>query len=96
VGGDATQQALLLHSFAAGDTQHTAEEFGDLLFSLIGLARRLQLDAEGTLRAANQKFRRRFEAMEARARAQGRAFDTLSREELIALWHMVKQGEAHP
>jgi tetrapyrrole methylase family protein/MazG family protein len=83
-------------AIASGDTQHAAEEFGDLLFSLIGLARRLGLDAEGTLRAANAKFRRRFEAMEALARAEGRAFAALSREELIALWHAVKQGEAHP
>ncbi len=82
-------------AITSGDTEHTAEEFGDLLFSLIGLARRLHLDAEGTLRAANQKFRRRFEAMEARVREQGRAFDSLSREELIALWHVVKQDEAH-
>ncbi len=78
-----------------GDMDHAAEELGDLLFSLVGLARRMEMSAEDVLRAANKKFRRRFEAMEAQARAQGRAFDALSREELIALWGQVKHNEAH-
>ncbi len=78
----------------SGATDHQAEELGDLFFSLIGLARRLHIDAEGTLRAANKKFERRFAAMEERVRAQGRAFESLSREELVALWREVKQGEA--
>jgi tetrapyrrole methylase family protein/MazG family protein len=78
----------------SGETEHQAEELGDLFFSLIGLARRLHVDAEETLRAANKKFERRFSAMEARVRDQGRAFESLSREELVALWREVKQGEA--
>ncbi len=77
----------------SGDIEHQAEELGDLFFSLVGLARRLHVDAEETLRAANKKFQRRFEAMEARVRAQGRAFELLSREELLALWREVKQDE---
>jgi tetrapyrrole methylase family protein/MazG family protein len=76
-------------------TEHQAEELGDLFFSLIGLARRLGVDAEATLRAANKKFQRRFEAMEALVRAQGRAFESLPRDELIALWHAVKEDETH-
>jgi tetrapyrrole methylase family protein/MazG family protein len=78
-----------------GDKDHAAEELGDLLFSLVGLARRMEMSAEDVLRAANKKFGRRFEAMEARVRGQGRAFDALSREELIALWREVKRDEAH-
>ncbi len=77
----------------SGDTAHQAEELGDLFFSLVGLARRLQVNAEEVVRAANKKFERRFMAMEARVRAQGRAFESLSREELIALWREVKQDE---
>jgi tetrapyrrole methylase family protein/MazG family protein len=77
----------------SGDTAHQAEELGDLFFSLVGLARRLHVDAEETLRAANKKFERRFMAMEERARQQGRAFESLSRDELIALWREVKQDE---
>jgi tetrapyrrole methylase family protein/MazG family protein len=78
----------------SGDTDHQAEELGDLFFSLVGLARRLHVDAEETLRAANKKFERRFAAMEARVREQGRAFESLSREELIALWREVKLDES--
>ena len=78
----------------SGEIEHQAEELGDLFFSLVGLARRLQVDAEETLRAANKKFERRFAAMEERVRAQGRAFESLSREELVALWREVKQAEA--
>jgi tetrapyrrole methylase family protein / MazG family protein len=77
----------------SGDTEHQAEELGDLFFSLVGLARRLHVNAEETLRAANKKFERRFAAMEARVREQGRAFESLAREELIALWREVKQDE---
>ncbi len=77
-----------------GETDHQAEELGDLFFSLVGLARRLHVDAEETLRAANKKFERRFAAMEARVRAEGRAFETLSRDELITLWRQVKQSES--
>ncbi len=76
-----------------GDKEHAAEELGDLLFSLVGLARRMEVNAEDVLRAANTKFRRRFEGMEARVRAQGRPFESLSREELTALWGEVKQNE---
>ncbi|HEY7348288.1 MAG TPA: nucleoside triphosphate pyrophosphohydrolase [Ktedonobacterales bacterium] len=74
----------------SGESDHQAEELGDLFFSLVGLARRLHVDAEETLRAANKKFERRFAAMEARVRAQGRAFESLARAELIALWREVK------
>ncbi len=77
----------------SGDTAHQAEELGDLFFSLVGLARRLHVNAEEVLRAANKKFERRFAGMEAHAREQGRAFESLSREELIALWRAVKQDE---
>jgi tetrapyrrole methylase family protein/MazG family protein len=77
----------------SGETDHQAEELGDLFFSLVGLARRLHVDAEETLRAANKKFERRFAAMEERVRQQGRAFESLAREELIALWREVKLDE---
>ncbi len=77
----------------SGAVDHQAEELGDLFFSLVGLARRLHVDAEAALRAANKKFERRFAAMEARLRAEGRALESLSREELVALWRAVKQDE---
>ena len=60
-------------------------EFGDLLFALVNVARHEGIDAEAALRASNDKFRRRWAAMEARADLDG-----LSTEELNRLWDEVK------
>ena len=60
-------------------------EFGDLLFALVNVARHEGIDAEAALRASNDKFRRRWAAMEARANLDG-----LSTEELNRLWDEVK------
>jgi XTP/dITP diphosphohydrolase/ATP diphosphatase len=68
------------------------EEFGDLLFTAVNLARHLRVDAESALRAANRKFRARFGAMEAIAGGYD-ALGKLSLEELDALWNRVKFGD---
>jgi XTP/dITP diphosphohydrolase/ATP diphosphatase len=67
------------------------EEVGDLLFTVVNLARHLKVDAESALRATNAKFRARFRAMEASAGG----FDALashSPAELDALWNRAKRG----
>lgn len=69
------------------------EEFGDLLFALTSLARRLDVDAEEALRLATRKFRERFARMEALASARGRALDSFSLDELLALWRQAKDAE---
>ncbi|HXF51478.1 MAG TPA: nucleoside triphosphate pyrophosphohydrolase [Dehalococcoidia bacterium] len=69
------------------------EEFGDLLFALTSLARRLDVDAEEALRLATRKFRGRFARMEALASAQGRALDSFTLDELLALWRQAKDAE---
>jgi tetrapyrrole methylase family protein / MazG family protein len=68
----------------------TAEEIGDLLFSIVNLTRHLQLDAEELLTGANDKFARRFRAVEARIKAQGKTMAGCSLEELDAAWNEVK------
>jgi len=65
-------------------------ELGDLLFALAVMARRLGIHPEEALHAANARFRRRFEAMEARAEADGRALDSLSLDEWLRLWEEAK------
>jgi ATP diphosphatase len=70
-----------------------AEELGDLLFAVVNLARRLEVDAEEALRAANAKFERRFRAVEARARAGGREPADLDLAALDRLWEEVKAEE---
>jgi ATP diphosphatase len=67
-----------------------AEEFGDLLFSVVNWGRHLALDAEASLRAASLKFERRFRAMEALATERGLELDRLSATAWDALWTEVK------
>jgi MazG family protein len=69
------------------------EEIGDLLFAAANLARKLDVDAEAALRAANGKFERRFHGMERLAAQRGEKFDTLSLAAQEALWQEVKRGE---
>ena len=65
-------------------------EFGDMLFSLVNVARRMGVDAEGALRATCAKFRTRWAAMEAAAAAQGRRIEELSADEQNELWEQAK------
>ena len=68
-------------------------EFGDLLFALVNVARKMGIDAESALRASNAKFRHRFAEMEREAWAQGRSVEDLSLDEMESLWQRAKQGE---
>lgn len=70
-----------------------AEEFGDILFALVNVARHEGIDAEEALAASNRKFRRRWAAMEAIAREEGVVLDSLSTARLNELWQQVKAGE---
>ena len=74
-------------------SREIVEEIGDLLFAAANLARKLDVDAEVALRAANAKFERRFRAMEALARARGEDFATLSLAAQERLWLEVKRAE---
>ncbi|MBN1267504.1 MAG: nucleoside triphosphate pyrophosphohydrolase [Anaerolineales bacterium] len=69
-------------------------ELGDILFSIVNLARWMDLDAEDALRETNRKFRSRFAAVEERVREQGRSFSDLSTEEMDELWEEVKRDDA--
>jgi ATP diphosphatase len=69
------------------------EEIGDLLFAAANLARKLEVDAEAALRAANAKFERRFRGMEALAAQRGLEFADLNLDAQERLWQEVKRGE---
>jgi MazG family protein len=73
------------------------EEIGDLLFALAQLARKVGLDPEASLRAANRKFRARFAAVERTARDEGIAdLASLTLDQLEDRWQRVKRDEATP
>lgn len=69
------------------------EEFGDLLFVIANLARHLKLDPEEALRAANAKFTRRFNAVEAALEARGKRPADSDLAEMDALWDAAKSAE---
>jgi tetrapyrrole methylase family protein/MazG family protein len=77
---------------AATDAERT-EEFGDLLFVLVNVARRRGIEAEAAVRAANAKFRRRFASVERQAADRGVALRDLDFAGLDALWDAAKAEE---
>jgi len=76
----------------APDQQKMAEEFGDLLFTLANVARRLDIDLETALRSANQRFYQRFSYMEEVCRKRDVSLGSLSFDEQNALWEEAKQS----
>jgi tetrapyrrole methylase family protein/MazG family protein len=73
-----------------GDAAGIREELGDVIFTLVNLSRSLGVDAEGAMRAASEKFYRRFTFMERRAETDGRKLGELSQNELELLWQLAK------
>ena len=63
------------------------------MFAAVNLARHLDQDAESLLRSTNQKFERRFGAIEAALARQGRTTTQASLQEMDALWDAAKQDE---
>jgi tetrapyrrole methylase family protein/MazG family protein len=81
-----------VREFKQTDSQEQrALEFGDLLFTLVNLARRLGIDSESALREANRKFYRRFSYMEEICRQRGVNFAELSFDKQNALWDEAKR-----
>lgn len=83
-------------ALAQGDHATVREELGDLLFSLVNVARLAGIDAEGSLQAAIEKFRRRFRQMEAEIAASGGLLSNTPLEELDRLWERAKAQEGLP
>ena len=83
--------AELEDAVAGRDAGDIGEEFGDLLFSVVNLARHLGVDPESALSAANRKFESRFREMERAIAADGRAPKKLSLAELEQEWRAAKK-----
>jgi nucleoside triphosphate diphosphatase len=89
---DAAEQHAARQS-REGASPEIFEEVGDLLFAAANLARKLDVDAEAALRAANTKFERRFRGMEQLAAQRGEIFAELNLDAQERLWQEVKRGE---
>jgi len=75
------------------DPERVGIELGDLLFSLVNLARRWELNAEDVLRVTNRKFIRRFELMERELSASGKGLRESTPEEMDRAWNKIKKDE---
>lgn len=85
------ETAELGHELAAGaDAERLEDEIGDLLFTCVNMARKLDLDPERALRKGNAKFERRFRRIEALLAAEGKGCEDAALEELEALWERAK------
>jgi ATP diphosphatase len=69
-------------------------EIGDLLFSVVNLARHLNVDPEAALRGTNLKFERRFGWMEERLAESGKSPESVDLARLEQLWREAKQEES--
>lgn len=78
-------------AIAKGEKAKVADEIGDLLFSVVNLARHLEVNAEDALRGSAKKFERRFRAMEANVSGRGEKLEGRTIEQLDALWDEAKR-----
>ena len=80
-------------ALASGDRARLQDELGDVLFSLVNVARLSSLDAEEALHSAIEKFRRRFTGMEDDLVARGKSVGSVPQDELERLWEAAKAQE---
>jgi XTP/dITP diphosphohydrolase len=76
-----------------GDKQHSTEELGDFLFSVINAARLYKLNPDNALELTNQKFIRRFNYIEQHSIRAGKPLTEMTLEEMDALWNEAKENE---
>lgn len=77
----------------AATPEEREAEFGDLLFTLVNVARRLEINPEDALRGATRRFEARFRVMESSAQAEGVALSGMSLAELDRRWEAAKAAK---
>ncbi len=85
--------AELRLEIASGETVRAGDELGDLLFTLVNVARQLRVDPEDALRRMTRRFAARFRRIEDHAAASGRAVSDLTLDEMETLWQAAKKEE---
>jgi tetrapyrrole methylase family protein/MazG family protein len=91
VSGVIEKLAEEVKEFQESAGEQKAKEFGDLLFTLVNIGRRLGIDSEAALRETNERFYRRFTYMEEVCRQRGVSIGDLSFAEQNALWDEAKK-----
>jgi tetrapyrrole methylase family protein/MazG family protein len=76
-----------------GDDKRIAEEIGDLLFTIVNVARWMKVDPEDALRAMTMRFASRFRQIEEAAREAGRPLEEMTIEEMDAVWDRAKEEQ---
>jgi len=77
----------------ADDVKNMENEFGDLIFSIVNVARLYDIDPESALERTNQKFIRRFNYLEEQTILKGKSLHTMSLEEMDVYWEEAKKDE---
>jgi XTP/dITP diphosphohydrolase len=85
--------AELYEAVDSGVQDKMEDEFGDVLFALVNYARFIHVDPENALERTNKKFIRRFQAIEKMAGEEGRTLESMTLEEMDAMWNRVKKSE---
>ena len=83
----------LKEAIESDDQEHIAEEFGDLMFVMANLARKLKIDPDACLRSANQKFIRRFNFIEKSLHTKSKSLAEATLDEMDYLWNSAKRQE---
>ena len=83
----------VLDALDRGDPAETSEEMGDLLFSIAQLSRKLGIEPETALRKANDKFTKRFTAMERAIAASGANMSSMALEQIEHQWQQTKSEQ---
>jgi tetrapyrrole methylase family protein/MazG family protein len=73
------------------DKEKMSDEFGDILFALVNIARFYKIDSEAALAKTNTKFLNRFQYIEEKVRASEKPFESFSLEELDEFWEEAKK-----
>jgi uncharacterized protein YabN with tetrapyrrole methylase and pyrophosphatase domain len=75
----------------AKSNEQKVEELGDILFTIVNIARKNKINPEDALRNANAKFRERFSKLEKRVYEQGKQLQDLTLSEMDAIWEEIKK-----
>jgi MazG family protein len=92
---DELRAAIATHASSNSEADHTRvrEEIGDLLFAATNIARHLHVEPEAALKLTNRKFRHRFGYIEETLRGREQAFDSITLDEMEALWQEAKRSK---